>query len=147
MQFDHELVSQTWSVYFPRNTLPISMHSLSPYFFFPPLHLHNDVVWAIVVYIYYYAVVKSLLCTALYWSLKLSPDWCIMHSLRSLFSASKLTFSKPFPYFTSHTAADFYNIIIIVIHMQCYRLPQHGSILLYVRTLYVAAYAHARKWV
>ena len=26
--------SQTWSVHFPRNTLPISMHSLSPYFFF-----------------------------------------------------------------------------------------------------------------
>ena len=42
-------VSQTWSVYFPRNTLPVSMHSLSPYFFFPPPHLHNYMVWAIVV--------------------------------------------------------------------------------------------------
>ena len=48
-------------------------------------------------------------------SLKLSPDRCIMHSLRSLFSASKLTFSNPFPYFTSQQTFT-YTVVLGILY-------------------------------
>ena len=74
---------------------------------------------------------------AMHWSLKLSPDRCIVHSLTSLFSASKLTFSNPFPYFTSQQT---FILLYTVLSLSSAWVHIYSSICTNARM-------HTRKWV
>lgn len=97
--FNHELE------YYPctRRGQPVSLeiHFSSVCIYCPCVFHHLPIVIILLLLYSGYCTDAIVQHRAMHGSLKLSPDRCIMHSLRSLFSASRLTFSNPFPYFTS----------------------------------------------